>query len=199
MTASVNPGAPDVSSLAGAFRESVRSRRSIYAYADTDVPGELIEAALGDAVLAPNHHRTSPWRFHVIRRASRHKLEAAYEAAAKRTGRDVSRALQRARDAPVNIVVSCLPALHNPRVVRAEEEFATAAAVQNLMLSLAAAGVDTLLTTGELAQSKEVAELVAQGDTHAILMGVINVGFRNPARPVPSRPEKPLAEVAAWI
>jgi nitroreductase len=199
MHPSVNPGGPAVPPLAGAFHEIVRMRRSVYAYADADVPRELIESALCDAVLAPNHHRTSPWRFFVIRRESRFKLEAAYEAAARRIGRDASRAKQRAQDAPVNVVVGCVPALHNPRVVKAEEEFATAAAVQTFMLSLAAAGVGTLLTTGDLAQSQEVAALVAPDDAKLLVMGVINVGLRNPERPIPQRLEKPIAEISAWI
>lgn len=199
MDATVNSEPDAASALPHAAREIFRRRRSVYAYLDQDVPRAVLEQAMLDACHAPNHHRTSPWRFFVIPREARAALASAYAAAARRTGRDEARAVQRASDAPVNIVVACVPAVGNPRVVPDEEVFATAAAVQNLLLSLAAAGVDTLLTTGELAQSPEVGALVGLADAPARLLGVINVGYRNPQRPVPPRPAIDLARVASWI
>lgn len=195
----VNPSSLDHASLARAFATVVRRRRSTYSYLDTPVPRELIEQALADAVLAPNHHRTSPWRFHVIPRDARGALESAYEAAALRVGRDAARARQRARDAPVNVVVACVPAVENPRVLVREEEFAVAAAVQNFLLSLSAAGLASLLTTGELAESSEVAQLVGLNAPDARVMGVINVGFRNTERPISARAEPPLDGVVRWL
>ena len=100
--------------------------------------------------------------------------------------------------APVQQQQAPAPAAPQAASVR-EEEFATAAAVQNFMLSLAAAGVGTLLTTGDLAESPEVARLVGLHEPPARLMGVINVGFRNPERPIPARPEPALDGVATWL
>ena len=199
MDAFVNPAAAGGCAQPLSFRDVVRRRRSTYSYLEQPVPRALIEQALADAVLAPNHHRTAPWRFHVITREGRGKLVAAYESAANRLGRDVARAVQRASDAPVNVVVACVPAAANPKVSVREEEFATAAAVQNFMLSLAAAGVDSLLTTGDLAEAPEVAVLVGLPQPPARLMGVINVGYRNPERPIPARAEPALERVVHWI
>ncbi|MGD9944385.1 MAG: nitroreductase family protein [Burkholderiaceae bacterium] len=199
MNTSVNHDSAAAADPVEAFGQLARKRRSVYAYRDEDVPRELIERALADAVLAPNHHRTAPWRFFVITRPARQLLVDAYEAAAHRLGRDVARAVQRAKDAPVNVVLACVPDLANPRVLLQEEEFAVAAAAQNLMLSLTAAGVDTLLTTGELALSPELAQRVGLPDPPARLMGVLNVGYRNPARPLAARPDRPLAQVVSWI
>ena len=195
MNASVNP----TDLTPASFGALAQRRRSIYAYADEPVPRYVIERALADAVLAPNHHRTAPWRFFVITREARHLLVEAYEAAAQRTERDVARAAQRAKDAPVNVVVACVPALDNPRVVAKEEDFATAAAVQNFMLSLADAGVGTLLTTGALAESPEIAALIGLEAPGAHVVGVINVGYPNPERPVPRRADAPLERVVRWI
>ncbi|VTU18183.1 Putative NAD(P)H nitroreductase YdjA [Variovorax sp. PBS-H4] len=195
MNASVNPAGPAPTP----FGELAQRRRSVYAYVDEPVPRPVIERALAHAVLAPNHHRTAPWRFFVITREARHRLVGAYEAAALRTQRDVARAAQRAKDAPVNVVVACVPALDNPRVVPGEEDFATAAAVQNFLLSLADAGVGSLLTTGALAESPEVAALVGLDAPGAHVVGVINVGYANPERPVPRRPDPQLDRVVRWI
>ncbi len=185
--------------LAPAFREVVRKRRSTYAYLDHPVAAAVIEQALRDAVLAPNHHRTAPWRFFVVPVEARERLVRAYVEAASRLGRDPARAEQRARDAPVNVVVACVPALGNPRVRLAEEEFACAAAVQTFMLSLAAAGVDSLLTTGELAESPEVAALVGLSAPGSRVMALINVGYRNPQRVPSPRPDSPLDQVVTWL
>lgn len=195
MTTSVNTTGP----APGHFTEIAQRRRSIYSYLDQPVPRAIVERALADAVLAPNHHRTAPWRFFVITREARRGLVRAYEAAALRTGRDVARATQRAQDAPLNVVVACVPAQHNPRVKPAEEDFACAAAVQNFLLSLADAGVGSLLTTGELPESPEVAALVGLDEPGAHLMGVINVGYRNTERPLANRPDPQMDRVTRWI
>jgi len=143
-----------------AFDRVVQRRRSIYSYRDTPVPRRLLERALDCAVQAPNHHRTRPWRFFVFEGDARNRLAAAYEETARRLGRDVARAVQRAMDAPVMIVVGCVAQTSNPRVELKEEEFAVAASVQTLMLALAAEEVGSLLTTGVLAESDEVHRLV---------------------------------------
>jgi len=195
----VNPEFSAPASPASAFADVVRARRSTYAYRDEPVPSALIEQALANAVLAPNHHRTAPWRFFVVPRDARERLVRAYEAAALRAGRDVARAAQRAKDAPVNVVVACIPAVANPRVSVQEEHWATAMAVQTFLLGLAAAGGDSLLTTGELAESPEVAAMVGLDAPQAKLMGVVNVGYRNPERPIAPRPDPPLGAVVRWI
>lgn len=182
-----------------AFERVVQRRRSIYSYRDTPVSRELLERALDCAVQAPNHHRTRPWRFFVFEGEARSALAAAYEAAARRLGRDVARAVQRALDAPVMIVVACVAETSNPRVEVKEEEFAVAAAVQTLLLALAAEDVGSLLTTGVLAESEEVHRLVGLQPPEGRIVGVVNVGHRNTERPLLARPTPDAAAVTSWI
>ena len=180
------------------FESIADSRRSAYAYLDEPVPRELVERAIRIAMLAPNHRRTSPWRFFVYAGAGRAPLVAAYEAAARRLDRDTAKARQRALDAPVMIVVACIPQIGQRKVLVNEEEFATAAAIQNMLLALACANVSTLLTTGDLAESQETHALVGLGDGQGRIMAVVNVGYRNPARPVPPRAQPDLAKCMHW-
>ena len=194
--------APPSASAAGeldAFERVVRQRRSIYSYRDTPVPRRAVERALDCAVQAPNHHRTRPWRFFVFEGDGRSCLAAAYEEAARRLARDVGRAVQRALDAPVMIVVACVPQTSNPRVEVKEEEFAVAAAVQSLLLALAAENVGSLLTTGALAESEEVHRLVGLRPSEGRVVGVVNVGYRNTERPLLARPTPDAAAVTSWI
>jgi len=176
-----------------------QQRRSIYSYLDTPVSRQVVERAIECAVLAPNHHRTRPWRFFVFAADARHRLAAAYETAARRLGRDAERAIQRALDAPVMIVVGCAASASNPRVEQKEEEFAVAASIENMMLALAAEGVGTLLTTGVLAESDEVHRLVGLTPPEARIMGVVNVGYRNTERPLLARPAADGASVTRWM
>jgi nitroreductase len=182
-----------------AFDRVVQRRRSIYSYRDTPVPRRLVERALDCAVQAPNHHRTRPWRFFVFEGDARNRLAAAYEETARRLGRDVVRAVQRAMDAPVMIVVGCVAQTSNPRVELKEEEFAVAASVQTLMLALAAEEVGSLLTTGVLAESDEVHRLVGLQPPEGRVMGVVNVGYRNTERPLLARPAPDAAAVTTWV
>jgi nitroreductase len=186
--------------LQSGFDALVRERRSIYSYLPKPVPVALLRKAIEAAVVAPNHHRTHPWRFFVFSGAGRGRLALAYEAAAKRVGRDVPKAVQRVYDAPVMVVIACISLASNAKVKAWEEQFATAAATQNLMLSLAGSSLSTLLTTGELAESPEVKELVGLAqEPEAKLMGVLNVGYRNPERPLPARAVQDIDAVTQWF
>jgi nitroreductase len=190
--------APAAPSMASAFQLLIQNRRSVYSYLQTPVPRTVLESAFAAAVLAPNHHRTRPWRFFVFADEGRAPLAKAYEAAAVRLGRVVPRAVQRAYDAPTMVVIACVPDTSNPRMVRAEEEFATAAATQILMLALTSMGLATLLTTGDLAESPEVLDLVGLTAAAGRLMAVLNVGYRDPERPFLSRPAPDMDSVVSW-
>ena len=184
--------------LGARFAQIAAMRRSVYAFRDDPVPRMVIADAIKAAVLAPNHHRTRPWRFFVYAGAGRELLVAAYEAAAARLGRDVRKARQRAMDAPVMIIVGCVPATANPKVRVGEEEFATAAAIQNMLLALACEGVSTLLTTGDFAESDEVHELVGLDRKTGRVMAVVNAGYRNPERPLPPRADADWDACTTW-
>ena len=189
----------DADARVALFESIAQSRRSAYAYLDDPVPRALVERAIRVAMLAPNHRKTSPWRFFVYAGAGRAPLVAAYEAAARRLNRDTAKACQRALDAPVMIVVACIPQVGQPKVLVNEEEFATAAAIQNMLLALACANVSTLLTTGDLAESQEMHALVGLGDGPGRIMAVVNAGYRNLARPVPPRAQPDLTKCMRWI
>lgn len=179
--------------------EVVERRRSIYFYTDRPVAGDIVTRALRLAMLAPNHHRTAPWRFFVFAGPARERLAAAYEAAARRVGRDVERARQLAYAAPVMIAVACVPAIDKPKVKPKEEEFAVAAAVEHLLLSLTSEGVGSMLKTGELVESEEVLALLGLQREQARVMAVVNVGYRDPDRPLAERPEPDVATRVRWM
>jgi len=185
--------------LVPAIASIAQARRSVYSYLDTPVPRPLLEHALSLAMLAPNHHRTRPWRFFVFENAGRERLAKAYERAAVRLERDVERARGRAFDAPAMVAIACFADGASARVRRNEEDFAVACATQTLMLALTAMGLATLLTTGDLAESEEVHALLGLDGPDRKVLGVLNVGWRNPERPLPPRPLQPLSATTIWF
>ena len=182
--------------LSSAFEDIVQQRRSVYFYLDQDVPKHLLERALELAVLAPSHYHTRPWRFTVFAGSARAELAAAYEQAAVRIGWHPGRARCRAFDAPVMVVIGCVPNTSNPRVRPLEEEFATAAATQNLMLALTSVQLSCAMGSSPLQVSDEVEQAV--GIEGGRVVGVLQIGYRDPGRELFERPEPDTSAVVRW-
>jgi PPOX class probable F420-dependent enzyme len=139
----------------------VRGRRSVRAFASRPVPRAVVEEAIAAAGWAPSPHGRQPWRFVVV--ASQARRDALADAMAEtwRTqlrldGQDetiVEARLQKSRDRLQRAPVLIIPCLYlegldtYPDADRQQAEKTMAvqslgAAVQNLLLSLYAAGVD---------------------------------------------------------
>jgi coenzyme F420-0:L-glutamate ligase/coenzyme F420-1:gamma-L-glutamate ligase len=139
----------------------VRGRRSVRAFDTRPVPRTIVEEAIAAAGWAPSPHGRQPWRFAVVE--SQERREALAEAMAETwrgqlqlDGQDraiVEARLEKSRDrlhrAPV-LIVPCLYLAGldvYPDAERQEAEATMAvqsigAAIQNLLLSLYASGVD---------------------------------------------------------
>lgn len=139
----------------------VRGRRSVRAFESRPVPRAIVEEAIAAAVWAPSPHGRQPWRFVVVESQERRDALADAMAETWRTqlrldGQDetiVEARLQRSRDRLQRAPVLIIPCLYlegldtYPDADRqlAEKTMAVqslGAAVQNLLLSLYAAGVD---------------------------------------------------------
>lgn len=185
-------------SMARAFEGVATARRSVYFFREDPVSRPLLDWALDLATLAPNHHKTRPWRFHVFADAGRRRLADAFAAAAVSLGRDVERSRSKAFASPIVVAVSCVPQSANPKVRVEEELLATAASIQNLLLALASVGIGAIWTTGDLVDSAEMRRAVGlDPDRCSKVIGLIYVGFPDPARALPRRQAK--REPATWF
>jgi coenzyme F420-0:L-glutamate ligase/coenzyme F420-1:gamma-L-glutamate ligase len=142
-------------------REAAQNRRTIRAFTDAHVSDEVIEEALSAAITAPAPHHSTPWRFAVLRQGS--QRTALLDAMAKAWRRDLAatpgisnEAIESRiargdllRTAPVVIVpfVELTGGAHTyPDDARQSYErdmflVAGGAAVQNLLVSIAAQGL----------------------------------------------------------
>jgi PPOX class probable F420-dependent enzyme len=155
------PGLPERRAGREELAALIRGRRSVRAFATRPVPRVVIEEAIAAAGWAPSPHGRQPWRFAVVEaRARRVALAEAmaetWRVQLRMDGQDeatvearLARSRDRLRRAPV-LIVPCLylaglDVYPDADRQRAEEIMAIqslGAAVQNLLLSLYAAGVD---------------------------------------------------------
>jgi coenzyme F420-0:L-glutamate ligase / coenzyme F420-1:gamma-L-glutamate ligase len=189
----------------------VRGRRSVRAFQSRPVPRAIVEEAIAAAGWAPSPHGRQPWRFVVVESQERRDALADAMAETWRTqlrfdGQDetiVEARLQKSRDRLQRAPVLIVPCLYlegldtYPDTDRQEAEETMAvqslgAAVQNLLLSLYAAGVDggwmcAPLFCPDVVQA--ALELDATLNPHALI--AVGYAASDPVR----RPRLPLDEL----
>lgn len=126
------------------LKHIIEERRSIFPrdYTDTPIPEHIIDEVLSNAVLAPNHKRTKPWRFKVFKGQEKQKLGQELQSIYKATTPDFQ-FLQKKYDdignkiSKANAVISIVVEFSG-LVPEWEEIAATAMAVQNMYLTCTA-------------------------------------------------------------
>lgn len=144
-----------------ALDETIRGRRSVRAFRSQRVPRSLVEAAIAAAGWAPSPHGRQPWRFAVVEAAAQRAALAAamgatWQQQLELDGQDeatVAHRLRRSRERLTTAPLLVVPCLYledldqYPDPLRQDAERTMAiqslgAAIQNLLLSLYAAGLD---------------------------------------------------------
>ncbi len=178
-------------------------RRTVREFTAEPVAPALLGAAIADAVTAPAPHHTQPWRFVVVEQRREEFLAAmaeAWTADLRRDGFDEAAIARRLRRGDVlhrapALVVPCLvrDGAHgypDERRAAAEERMfvvSGGAAVQNLLISLAAHGLGACWVSSALFCAPAVrAVLDLPPDWEPL--GTIGVG--HPAAPPPDRPAR---------
>jgi PPOX class probable F420-dependent enzyme len=189
----------------------VQGRRSVRAFQTRPVPREIVAAAIAAAGWAPSPHGRQPWRFVVVESQERRErladaMAETWRAQLRLDGQDeetVAARLEKSRDrlrrAPVLILVCLylagLDVYPDAERQAAEETMAVqslGAAVQNLLLSLYAAGVDGGWMCAPLFCPEVVQESLGLDpalDPHALI--AIGYAAADPVR----RPRLPLPEL----
>jgi nitroreductase len=162
------------------------------------VPRELLAEILEDAIWAPTHGLTQPWRFHVFTGDGRVRLADALQSLYDRTTPEGEiRPDKRAKlregvlQAPVCIAVSALTD-SGGRVSRLDEICAAACAVQNLLLSSHQRGVGSYWSTPPVSCSAEFASWLGLDSRHTP-MGLVYLGYAREGF-APTSVRAPLAE-----
>jgi nitroreductase len=173
----------------------IQSRRTITPehYSTRKVHKEQIEKMLQNAVWAPNHKLTQPWRFHVYLEEGmdilREKLpELMPEDQPLKRERIASRLNRTSAVVVVCMEPSEKAALH-------EEEYAVACAIQNIMLTATAYGIGSFWATPGFIRTEKFNQTLNLSEQQRCL-GIVYLGYVEGEWPVNHR--KPLEYVTEW-
>jgi nitroreductase len=178
--------------------EAIRERRMIPRVGPDAPTSEEIAELLDLAVRAPNHHRTEPWRFHVLAGAERDRLARVIEAEAIDSGAEPERARLDAQAkvdrAPVIVAFTVVPS-DDPKVVETEEVASVAMAMQNFLLGAYAKGLGAMLRTGGAAYHASVGEHLGLEPDERVI-GFVYLGY--PAGERATTERVPSSEKTRW-
>lgn len=183
---------------------TIKRRRSIDKMLPQMPSRTQIESLLEAGVYAPNHHNVQPWRFFVIAGQARHELgqimEHALAARLAETSSEQAQALlKKERSKPLRApVIIAVVSQHaqNPKVLDIENIEATAASVQNMLLTAEEMGLACIWRTKHPAYDPQVKRWlgIAQEDH---IVALLDVGF--PAVPRREHPPRSFADKTTWL
>ena len=184
--------------------EVIRERRTIYPeqYSERQVHKEQIDLILNNALWAPTHGNTQPWRFKVFMEEGREKLSSFLtETYLKLTPEEaqndqkLAKLLTRPKMASAVIAV-CMERQPEEKIAEIEEIEAVACAVQNMHLTCTAYGLGGFWASPKLIYTPDMNEFLGLGEKDKCL-GLFYIGY--PSIDWPKAHRKPLEYVTEWI
>ena len=187
--------------------ETIKKRRSIGKMTEARPTRQQIEHLLEAATHAPNHHKVQPWRFIVLAGEARAELGDIMAASlAQRLSEAASLDSDKAQAlinkergkllrSPV-VIVAVAERPTQLKVLAIENIEATAAAVQNMLLTAEEMGLAAMWRTGDAAADPRVKRWLGI-DAEDHIVAFVYLGF--PAIPKLERHPTPFAEKTTWI
>ncbi|MFY7971336.1 MAG: nitroreductase family protein [Flavobacteriales bacterium] len=184
--------------------EVIRQRRSLTPeqFSTRKVHKEQVELMLNNAIWAPTHGLTQPWRFKVFMGDSREKLSEILPALYQKftpeeTFKQAKFDKMKQRPLLASVVIAvCMERDKSEKIAEIEEVEAVACAVQNLQLTATAYGIGAFWATPKVIYSKEMNEFLKLGEKDKCL-GLIYLGYT--ADEWPKAHRKPLEYVTEWM
>jgi nitroreductase len=180
------------------LHDAIAGRRTIQRFQTGPVPDEVIDRALLAASWAPNHKTTWPFRFVLAGPVARERIcqiGLRHKIAKRGPSPELEAAVRQDLLVPDRLVVVTQRVSEDPS--RAQEDYATCAcAVQNLMLSVFAAGYGSKWNTGALSRDPETASVLELGPQEKVV-GLVLVGVPQLVPTAPKRP--PMGELVRRV
>ena len=188
----IRVGTETMTDPAAIVATAIRERRTVNDFA-SDLPApEIIREALSLARWAPNHHRTEPWRFHVIGPKTRDSIIELNTALVREKKGDKVAAIKQERWSAVPgwLAVSCV---NDADPIRNREDYAACCcAVHNVSLHLWQHGIGMKWTTGDVTRLPAFFDLLGIDADERQIVGLLWYGK---PRSVPDQHRRPLADV----
>lgn len=187
-----HPRPPEVVELANALihtRQTILPKR----LAEPGPDAAQLQAILGAAASAPDHHELLPWRFVLVPAGARDRLAEVFATAllerdASATPQQVAQAREKAYRSPLLLLAVVRLRDDDAEIEPHERIVSAGCAVQNMLLMAHAQGFGGALTSGKALQSAPLRALFGlQPDEQALCF--VNIGTVVKARPVRLRPQ----------
>jgi nitroreductase len=183
--------------------EVIRNRRTIYPelFSDRKVHQEQIELLLNNAIWAPTHGNTQPWRFKVMMEAALPKLsdflvKTYKELTPSENQSELKIAKMTNRPLKSSAVIAiCMERQDTEKITEQDEMLAVACAVQNMHLTCTAYGLGGFWATPGLINSQQMKDYLGLGEKDKCL-GLFYVGY--PAGEWPKGQRKPIEYITEW-
>ena len=181
--------------------DAIAQRRSIKQFQDRPISREDIEALLDAAVLAPNHHLTQPWRFHVLGPAARRRFGLALgdrkaRKVADPAQADAVREKTAAEHEAFPAFIAVAMTLHEKAETREEDYAAVMQAVAYLMLAAVERGLGTHMRTGAVMDDPVARAAIGAGEGERVV-ATLSVGV--PAEVPEAKARQRSGEVTRWL
>ena len=175
--------------------EAIFARRTAHMWTENTVPETVLTQAVAAAQMAPCHVLTWPWRFTIPGPVARQELyEIGVQLKAQKAGTQPSEFLRKnLRGKLLNPALIVVSQVLDGSENRQQEDYAACAcAIQNLCLSVTAAGYQSKWSTGGLTRDQQSYQILKIPPNERIV-GFVWIG--EPAR-TPAAPKRPpLTEV----
>ncbi|MFT4033999.1 MAG: nitroreductase family protein [Patulibacter sp.] len=156
------------------IERAIVERRTTKRFTAQVVPAEVVRELVELATHAPNHKLTAPWRFRLLGPEATASLVRIAPADKK----------PKMTLAPARVLVSCR--ISGDPTRREEDLFATAAAVQTLLLVATGRGIDSFWQSPTVAGLPAARGLLGIPDDEE-LVAVVNLGYAGDERTSPAR------------
>jgi nitroreductase len=168
----------------------MKSRRSsLLIDAEREVPREIVEHLCELVTWAPNHKRTWPWRIAVVGGESRRELGERISIVMAALGDDepkVAKTRTKYLRSPHVVVIGADPGDSAERT--AENRYAVAAGIQNMLLAAHAHGLAALWGSPARGANATITEL-CHFPTDTEILGLVYLGWPTKEQESPGRPE----------
>jgi nitroreductase len=181
----------------------IKDRRTIYPeqFSDRKIHKEQVEHILNNAIWAPTHGNTQPWRFTVFMDESRQdladilgKLYLEETPVDKQNDMKLAKMITRPMKSSVAIAIN-MKRDETGKIAEIEEIEAIACAVQNMHLTCTAYGIGGFWATPKVISSPKMNEFLKIGETDKCL-GIFYMGY--PAEQWPKGQRRPIEYLTEW-
>lgn len=182
----------------------IRNRRSVFPKQleeGRQIPREIIEQVLTNAGWAPSHGNLQPWKFVVFTGKGLQKLATFQSKLYRETSGEKFKetTFETLRSNPLrasHVIAICMKRDPNKKFPEVEEVCATAAAVQNIYLSISAFGLGGYWTTGGITYNEKAKPFFGLGEDDKLL-GFFYAGYV--AVPSPDKTRAAIEEKVEWV